>query len=53
MNSTLYSSFDDCISMLLSKPKEKFERMKATYFIAKGWIESYKGPALPPYAYII
>jgi len=34
---------DDCISMLMSKPGEKFERRKETYFLTKGWIESSKG----------
>lgn len=31
---------DDCISMVLSKQGEKFERAKKTYFLTKGWIES-------------
>ncbi|MDI3482057.1 MAG: hypothetical protein PWQ97_1712 [Tepidanaerobacteraceae bacterium] len=38
----IFPKTDDCISMLLSKPKEKFERMKATYFLTKGWIEGSK-----------
>ncbi|MCR4431068.1 MAG: DUF1638 domain-containing protein [Tepidanaerobacteraceae bacterium] len=38
----IFPKTDDCISMLLSRPKEKFERMKATYFLTKGWIESSK-----------
>ncbi|WP_213973725.1 DUF1638 domain-containing protein [Tepidanaerobacter acetatoxydans] len=33
---------DDCISMMLSKEGEKFERIKKTYFLTKGWIESPK-----------
>jgi len=33
---------DDCISMVLCKQGEKFERMKDTYFLTKGWIESSK-----------
>lgn len=31
---------DDCISMVLSKQGEKFKRLKKTYFLTKGWIES-------------
>jgi len=31
---------DDCISMVLCKQGEKFERAKQTYFLTKGWIES-------------
>lgn len=33
---------DDCISMVLSKPGEKFERQKRTYFLTKGWMEGSK-----------
>ena len=33
---------DDCISMVLSQPGEKYERQKNTYFLTKGWIESSK-----------
>jgi len=33
---------DDCISMVLCQPNQKFERKKATYFLTKGWIESPK-----------
>lgn len=31
---------DDCISMMLSRPGEKFKRIQETYFLTKGWIES-------------
>lgn len=31
---------DDCISMVLCKQGERFERAKKTYFLTKGWIES-------------
>lgn len=34
---------DDCISMVLCKPGEKFNRLKETYFLTKGWINSSKG----------
>lgn len=33
---------EDCISMVLSRPDEKFERHKQTYFLTKGWIEGSK-----------
>jgi hypothetical protein len=33
---------DDCISLFLTKPREKFQRMKKTYFLTKGWIDSSK-----------
>lgn len=33
---------DDCISLVLSRPGEKFDRPKQTYFITKGWLESSK-----------
>lgn len=33
---------DDCISLVMTKPNEKFERLKKTYFLTKGWIESPK-----------
>lgn len=33
---------EDCISMVMSKPGEKYERVKETYFLTKGWIESSK-----------
>jgi len=39
----IFPKTDDCISMVLSKPGQKFQRMKATYFLTKGWIESSKG----------
>jgi len=38
----IFPKTDDCISMLLSKPEEKYERMKETYFLTKGWIENSK-----------
>ncbi|WP_422448860.1 DUF1638 domain-containing protein [Thermoanaerobacterium sp. DL9XJH110] len=38
----IFPKTDDCISMVLSKPGEEFQRMKATYFLTKGWIESPK-----------
>lgn len=38
----IFPKTDDCISMVLSKPGEGFQRMKATYFLTKGWIESSK-----------
>jgi hypothetical protein len=31
---------EDCISMLLSKPNEKFKRMKNTYFLTKAWMNT-------------
>ncbi len=31
---------DDCISMLLSRPAERAERPKDTYFLTKGWLDS-------------
>lgn len=31
---------DDCISMILSKENEGFKRVKKTYFLTKGWIDS-------------
>lgn len=34
---------DDCISMVLSEPGQAFERMKETYFLTKGWLQSPKG----------
>lgn len=36
---------DDCISMMLSKKGEKFNRASKTYFLTKGWIESPKSLA--------
>lgn len=33
---------DDCISMVLSRPGEKFERRKYTYFLTRGWMEGSK-----------
>ncbi|SFR01085.1 Protein of unknown function [Desulfoscipio geothermicus DSM 3669] len=33
---------EDCISMVLSRPDEKFERHKQTYFLTKGWMEGSK-----------
>ncbi|WP_027363909.1 DUF1638 domain-containing protein [Desulfotruncus alcoholivorax] len=33
---------EDCISMVLSQPGEKFERLKQTYFLTKGWMEGSK-----------
>ena len=34
---------DDCISIIMSRPNEKFKRKKETYFLTKGWIEFSKG----------
>ncbi|MEW9122945.1 MAG: DUF1638 domain-containing protein [Thermotaleaceae bacterium] len=34
---------DDCISILLSKPGESFQRKKKTYFLTKGWLDSSRG----------
>lgn len=34
---------DDCISMFLSKPGKTFIRLKESYFLTKGWMESSKG----------
>lgn len=34
---------DDCISMVLCKPEKKFNRLKKTYFLTKGWIDSSRG----------
>lgn len=39
----IFPKTDDCISMVLCRPNQKFERKKATYFLTKGWIESSKG----------
>mgnify|MGYP001347448787 CR=1 FL=1 len=36
---------DDCISMVLCKQGQKFERPKETYFLTKGWIESSRSLA--------
>lgn len=33
---------DDCISLVLSVPNEKFQRRKKTYFLTRGWMESCK-----------
>lgn len=33
---------EDCISMVLSQPGEKFERQKQTYFLTRGWLEGSK-----------
>lgn len=33
---------DDCISMILSQPGEKYQRHKQTYFLTRGWMESSK-----------
>ncbi|MFZ5644761.1 MAG: DUF1638 domain-containing protein [Bacillota bacterium] len=33
---------DDCISIVLSRPGEKFKRQKHTYFLTKGWLEGSK-----------
>lgn len=37
---------DDCISMVLSKEGEKFKRVKKTYFLTKGWIDSSRSLAV-------
>lgn len=36
---------DDCISMILCKQGQKFERPKETYFLTKGWFESTRSLA--------
>lgn len=37
---------DDCISMILSRPGQKYERHKQTYFLTKGWLEGSKSIAV-------
>ena len=37
---------DDCISMILSQPGQKYERHKQTYFLTKGWLEGSKSLAV-------
>lgn len=37
---------DDCISMVLCKQGEKYVRPKETYFLTKGWIDSYRSLAV-------
>jgi hypothetical protein len=36
---------EDCISMVLSRPGEKFERLKRTYFLTRGWLQGSKSIA--------
>ncbi|GBF32598.1 hypothetical protein DCCM_0794 [Desulfocucumis palustris] len=33
---------EDCISMVLGRPGEKFERQKQVYFLTRGWMEGSK-----------
>ncbi|TYP57566.1 DUF1638 domain-containing protein [Thermosediminibacter litoriperuensis] len=36
----IFPKTDDCISMLLSKPGEKSQRVKDAYYLTRGWIKS-------------